>query len=56
MAEKADLLDQLQENEHVIMQLSGETETIGKHYLALLYSANLLSTHYCKVKKSLLGL
>jgi len=35
MAEKADLLDQLQENEHVIMQLSGETETIGKDKLAL---------------------
>ena len=35
MAEKADLLDQLQENEHIIVQLSGETETIGKDDLPL---------------------
>ena len=29
MAEKAELLEQLQAKDHVVMQLSGETETIG---------------------------
>ena len=43
MAEKADLLDQLQENEHIIVQLSGETETIGKDDLPLLSSAEGLA-------------
>jgi len=38
MGEKADLLDQLQEQENVIVRLSGETETIGKCLLdSLLY-------------------
>ena len=30
MAEKAELLDRLQEHEHTILKLSGETETIGE--------------------------
>ena len=30
MGEKAELLDRLQEEEHRIIQLSGETETIGE--------------------------
>ena len=30
MSEKAELLDRLQEQEHVIVQLSVETETIGE--------------------------
>ena len=35
MGEKADLLDQLQEQENVIVRLSGETETIGNVYFTL---------------------
>ncbi len=31
MTEKADLLEKLQENEHLIVQLSHETETIGDY-------------------------
>eukprot|EP00731_Ephydatia_muelleri_P023993 Em0016g264a len=31
MAEKAELLEQLQAKDHVVMQLSGETETIGEY-------------------------
>ena len=30
MSEKADLLDKIQELEHVCQQLSAETETIGR--------------------------
>ncbi len=34
MSEKADLLERIQEEEHRILQLAGETETIGE-YVAL---------------------
>lgn len=34
MTEKADLLEKLQENEHLIVQLSFETETIGTYVMA----------------------
>ena len=33
MTEKAELLDQLQQYEHVNIQLANETETIGRHYI-----------------------
>ena len=32
MSEKAELVELLQEREHIIMQLAGETETIGGCY------------------------
>lgn len=47
MAEKAELLEQLQVKDHVVMQLSGETETIGQVIYKCALCAGSCSKYIC---------
>ena len=54
MGEKADLLDQLQEQENTVVRLSGETETIGKcgHSCSISFDSIYSISHLSAVQES----